>query len=60
MEEEGLDSHRIQNMHYYMINGFHKPDFVVDITSTISKSWIALGHMGANSKKSGICRNTVS
>lgn len=37
MEDTGLEAHRVKNMYYYMINGFHKPDFVIDITSTISK-----------------------
>ncbi|WP_340371649.1 bacillithiol biosynthesis deacetylase BshB1 [Peribacillus sp. FSL E2-0218] len=35
MEEGSSDYHRVKNMYYYMINGFHKPDFVVDITSTL-------------------------
>ncbi|WP_285766209.1 bacillithiol biosynthesis deacetylase BshB1 [Peribacillus sp. SI8-4] len=37
MEAEGSDHHRVKNMYYYMINGFHKPDFVVDITSTLPR-----------------------
>ncbi|MFJ7745965.1 bacillithiol biosynthesis deacetylase BshB1 [Peribacillus sp. NPDC097295] len=35
MENSGLEAHRVKNMYYYMINGFHKPEFVIDITSTI-------------------------
>ncbi|WP_057914386.1 bacillithiol biosynthesis deacetylase BshB1 [Peribacillus muralis] len=37
MEEDGQEHHRVKNMYYYMINGFHKPDFVVDITSSLPK-----------------------
>lgn len=37
MENTEQGAHRVQNMYYFMINGFHKPDFVIDITSTISK-----------------------
>ncbi|MBM7604400.1 bacillithiol biosynthesis deacetylase BshB1 [Metabacillus crassostreae] len=34
--DEGNNSaHRVRNLHYYMINGFHKPDFVVDISKEI-------------------------
>jgi len=29
--------HRVERMYYYMINGFHKPDFTVDITPFIDK-----------------------
>jgi bacillithiol biosynthesis deacetylase BshB1 len=58
MEEEGLDSHRIQNMHYYMINGFHKPDFVVDITSTISKKLDSLRAYGSQFEKSQVSVET--
>ncbi|QQZ11046.1 bacillithiol biosynthesis deacetylase BshB1 [Heyndrickxia vini] len=28
-----LEAHKAKNLYYYMINGFHKPDFVIDITS---------------------------
>lgn len=35
VENSGLEAHRVKNMYYYMINGFHKPNFVIDITSTI-------------------------
>lgn len=29
------ESHKVNNVFYYMINGFHKPSFLVDITETI-------------------------
>ncbi|UII54616.1 bacillithiol biosynthesis deacetylase BshB1 [Cytobacillus spongiae] len=31
----GLEAHRVEHTYYYMINGFHKPDFVIDISSFI-------------------------
>ncbi|MFJ8245278.1 bacillithiol biosynthesis deacetylase BshB1 [Peribacillus asahii] len=33
MENGGLGAHRVQNVYFYMINGFHKPDFVMDISA---------------------------
>ncbi|AZV44117.1 bacillithiol biosynthesis deacetylase BshB1 [Peribacillus asahii] len=33
MENAGLGTHRVQNVYFYMINGFHKPDFVMDISA---------------------------
>lgn len=29
---DGLPPHRVKALYFYMINGFHKPDFVVDIS----------------------------
>ncbi len=37
MENELLRAHHVQNMYYYMINGFHKPDFVIDISSCMAR-----------------------
>jgi N-acetylglucosamine malate deacetylase 1 len=34
--------HRVEKMYYYMINGFHKPDFVIDISSYMNKKIDAL------------------
>lgn len=31
----GLAAHRVQHVYFYMINGFHKPNFVVDISETV-------------------------
>ncbi|WP_075982110.1 bacillithiol biosynthesis deacetylase BshB1 [Bacillus massilinigeriensis] len=31
-DEEELQPHRVTSLYYYMINGFHKPDFVIDVT----------------------------
>lgn len=35
IDEQDLPPHRVGNMYYYMINGFHKPDFAIDITDFI-------------------------
>ncbi|WP_409301351.1 bacillithiol biosynthesis deacetylase BshB1 [Peribacillus sp. SCS-155] len=32
-----MEPHKADGLYYYMINGFHKPDFVVDITETIDR-----------------------
>ncbi len=37
MENESLGAHHVKNLFYYMINGFHKPDFVIDITEFMNK-----------------------
>ncbi len=37
MENEAFGAHHVQNMYYYMINGFHKPDFVIDISASMAK-----------------------
>lgn len=34
--------HRVQSLYFYMINGFHKPDFCIDISSSISDKIAAL------------------
>ncbi|MFC4322677.1 bacillithiol biosynthesis deacetylase BshB1 [Litchfieldia salsa] len=34
-DPEGLDPHQVRSVYYYMINGFHQPNFVIDITDTI-------------------------
>ncbi|MDC2865909.1 MULTISPECIES: bacillithiol biosynthesis deacetylase BshB1 [unclassified Bacillus (in: firmicutes)] len=34
--------HRVQSLYFYMINGFHKPDFCIDISSSISDKVAAL------------------
>ncbi|MEH7460833.1 bacillithiol biosynthesis deacetylase BshB1 [Bacillus thuringiensis] len=35
-------AHRVQSLYFYMINGFHKPDFCIDISSYISDKIAAL------------------
>ena len=34
-DHQQLPAHKAQKVYYYMINGFHRPDFVIDITETI-------------------------
>lgn len=36
------EPHRVKKMYFYMINGFHKPDFTIDITQMIEKKLAAL------------------
>lgn len=36
-DAEKQPSHKVQNVYYYMINGFHKPEFVIDISETINQ-----------------------
>jgi N-acetylglucosamine malate deacetylase 1 len=35
--ENNEPPHRVERVYFYMINGFHKPDFTVDITDYIDK-----------------------
>ncbi|MEH7085598.1 bacillithiol biosynthesis deacetylase BshB1 [Neobacillus drentensis] len=35
-------AHRVERVYFYMINGFHKPDFVIDISQYIGKKLQAL------------------
>ncbi|MGG2092863.1 bacillithiol biosynthesis deacetylase BshB1 [Bacillus sp. S13(2024)] len=37
-----IPPHRVQSLYFYMINGFHKPDFCIDISSYISHKIAAL------------------
>lgn len=37
MGNELFGAHHIQNLYYYMINGFHKPDFVIDISEYMNQ-----------------------
>ncbi|MGM9923137.1 MAG: bacillithiol biosynthesis deacetylase BshB1 [Bacillus sp. (in: firmicutes)] len=36
-DEQNRDPHRVESMYYYMINGFHKPHFAIDITNHIDE-----------------------
>ncbi|WP_110927634.1 bacillithiol biosynthesis deacetylase BshB1 [Bacillus massiliglaciei] len=35
--ESGLPAHRAEAVYFYMINGFHKPDFAVDISEQMER-----------------------
>lgn len=41
-DDEQLSPHRPSALHYYMINGFHKPDFLVDVSRTFQKKLASL------------------
>lgn len=41
-ETESSDPHRVNRLYFYMINGFHKPDFTVDISMSMEKKIAAL------------------
>lgn len=42
MGNEPFGAHRVRNMYYFMINGFHKPDFVIDISEYMPKKIASL------------------
>ncbi|MFC4800577.1 bacillithiol biosynthesis deacetylase BshB1 [Neobacillus sp. GCM10023253] len=41
-ETESSEPHRVNRLYFYMINGFHKPDFTVDISMSMEKKIAAL------------------
>jgi N-acetylglucosamine malate deacetylase 1 len=51
-EESGLDAHRPKALYFYMINGFHKPDFIVDISDFMDSKIKALNAYESQFKKS--------
>ncbi|WP_210365460.1 bacillithiol biosynthesis deacetylase BshB1 [Bacillus sp. REN3] len=46
-----LPPHRARGFYYYMINGFHKPDFVIDISSTMDRKVAALNAYSSQFEK---------
>ncbi|WP_420828161.1 bacillithiol biosynthesis deacetylase BshB1 [Cytobacillus citreus] len=40
--EDVFEPHRVQNCYFYMINGFHKPDFVIDVSEFMDKKIASL------------------
>lgn len=40
--DQHTEPHRVKNVYFYMINGFHKPDFVIDISNHIEKKILSL------------------
>lgn len=34
--------HKVSRVYFYMINGFHKPDFIIDISETMERKIVAL------------------
>ncbi|MGX1981943.1 bacillithiol biosynthesis deacetylase BshB1 [Thermolongibacillus altinsuensis] len=41
-DEQHLPAHRVDALYFYMINGFHRPSFVVDISETIEQKLASL------------------
>lgn len=39
---ENTEPHRVKNTYFYMINGFHKPDFLIDISMQMEKKKLSL------------------
>jgi len=39
---DGYEPHRVERLYFYMINGFHAPDFTIDITPFLEKKLEAL------------------
>lgn len=35
--DENLEPHRVKSLYFYMINGFHEPDFVIDVSDFMDK-----------------------
>jgi LmbE family N-acetylglucosaminyl deacetylase len=40
--EDSQAPHKVSNVYFYMINGFHKPDFTIDISDTMEYKIAAL------------------
>ncbi|MFE8695683.1 bacillithiol biosynthesis deacetylase BshB1 [Cytobacillus sp. FJAT-53684] len=40
--EDGRESHKVNSLYFYIINGFHEPDFVIDISSYMDKKIASL------------------
>ena len=57
-DELDQPSHKVQTIYYYMINGFHQPDFVIDISDTIDKKLESLRAYASQFEKTEISANT--
>ncbi|MCK6204656.1 bacillithiol biosynthesis deacetylase BshB1 [Bacillus infantis] len=40
--ESGLAPHKVNGLHFYMINGFHQPDFIIDVSDYMDKKLAGL------------------
>lgn len=58
MEGSGLPAHKADNLYLYMINGFHEPDFLVDISDTIGQKLDSLRAYESQFQKSETGVNT--
>jgi len=54
----GLAAHRVQHVYFYIINGFHKPNFVVDISETIERKLNSLRAYNSQFNKVGESTDT--
>jgi len=58
-ETEGNEpAHRVEKVYFYMINGFHKPDFTIDISQFIDKKLQALRAYKSQFEQSEVSYNT--
>lgn len=58
MQNESFSAYHIQNLYYYMINGFHKPDFVIDISEWMPQKINSLQAYKSQFMKSDTTVNT--
>jgi N-acetylglucosamine malate deacetylase 1 len=49
--EKGELPHRVEKVYFYMINGFHQPDFIIDISSYMDKKIESLNAYKSQFKK---------
>lgn len=58
-ETEGNESaHRVERVYFYMINGFHNPDFTIDISQFIDKKLQALREYKSQFEQTDVSYNT--
>ncbi|WP_224768237.1 bacillithiol biosynthesis deacetylase BshB1 [Metabacillus idriensis] len=57
-DDSDLPPHRVSHLYYYMINGYHKPDFVIDVTETMEKKLSSLRAYESQFIKSDASLNT--
>lgn len=58
-ETEGNEpAHRVERVYFYMINGFHKPDFTIDVSQFIDKKLQALRAYKSQFEQSEVSYNT--
>ncbi|MCH1624723.1 bacillithiol biosynthesis deacetylase BshB1 [Fredinandcohnia quinoae] len=41
-DEDGQEPHKAQSLYFYMINGFHRPNFVIDISAYMDDKIVSL------------------
>ncbi|MDF0726250.1 bacillithiol biosynthesis deacetylase BshB1 [Cytobacillus sp. S13-E01] len=58
LDEESLTAHRIKSLYFYMINGFHKPSFVVDVSETMNVKLESLRTYVSQFEKNNLAADT--